>query len=51
MTGHTYRLGEKVKIRVEGADPLTKTIDFVLYDQEEEEFLHYGSRHKVNRKQ
>lgn len=51
MTGKTYKLGERVKIMVDGADPLMKTIDFVLYDrydEEEEEFLNYGSRHKIN---
>ena len=51
MTGKTYKLGERVKIMVDGADPLMKTIDFVLYDrydEEEEEFLNYGSRHEIN---
>ena len=51
MTGKTYKLGERIKIMVDGADPLMKTIDFVLYDrydEEEEEFLNYGSRHEIN---
>lgn len=54
MTGRTFKLGERVKIIVEDADPLMKTIDFILYndyDKEEEEFFNYGSRHKINRKQ
>lgn len=30
MTGKTYRLGQKVKVRVEDADIFLKTVDFVL---------------------
>ncbi|MDO4339000.1 MAG: ribonuclease R [Eubacteriales bacterium] len=30
MTGKVYRLGQKVRVRVEDADPLMKTIDFVI---------------------
>lgn len=29
-TGKTYKLGQPVKIRVEGADKVTRTIDFSL---------------------
>lgn len=53
MSGKTFKLGEKVKIIVDNADPLMKTIDFTLYDsydEEEEEFLNYGNSHKINRK-
>ena len=32
-----YRLGEKVRVRVEAADPLTRTIDFLLLEDEDEE--------------
>lgn len=32
MTGKVYRLGQKIRIRVEDADPMMKTIDFVIAD-------------------
>lgn len=32
-TGRTYHLGDKVRVRVENADPLMKTVDFVVTDQ------------------
>ncbi len=31
-TGHVYRLGQRVKVRVKGADRLCRTIDFTLLD-------------------
>jgi ribonuclease R len=34
--GKVYRLGQKVRVRVEAADPVTKTIDFVLEEEPEE---------------
>ena len=33
MTRKVYRLGQKVKIRVEDADTFTKTVDFVLIQE------------------
>ena len=30
MTGKSYKMGQKVKVRVESADPVTKTIDFIV---------------------
>jgi ribonuclease R len=33
--GKVYRLGQKVHVRVEAADPVTKTIDFVLEEESE----------------
>lgn len=33
MTGKVYRLGQKVRIRVEDADTFTKTVDFVLIQE------------------
>lgn len=33
-TGVTYKLGERVTIQVKGVDTLTKTVDFVLYEEE-----------------
>lgn len=35
MTKKVYRLGQKVKVRVEDADPMMKTIDFVIADDME----------------
>lgn len=35
MTKKVYRLGQKVKVRVEDADPMMKTIDFVVADDME----------------
>lgn len=36
-TGHTFKLGEPVKIRVAGTDRLTKTIEFDFLEDEEDE--------------
>lgn len=36
-TGNVYKLGEKVTIEVIGADVMTRTIDFELYDEENSE--------------
>lgn len=36
MTKKVYRLGQKIKVRVEDADPMMKTIDFVIADDLEE---------------
>ena len=39
MTKKVYRLGQKVKVRVEDADTFTKSVDFVLvkeYDEKED---------------
>lgn len=33
MTGKVYRLGQKIRVRVEDADPMMKTIDFVIADE------------------
>ena len=32
-TGNTYHLGDRVRVRVENADPLMKTVDFVVTDR------------------
>ena len=32
-SGREYRLGQKVNVQVAGADPLTRTIDFVIPQQ------------------
>lgn len=34
-TGRTFKLGEKVKIRVVATDKLLRTIDFALYEEDE----------------
>lgn len=34
LTKKVYRLGQKVRVRVEDADPLLKTVDFVLAEDE-----------------
>lgn len=34
MTGKVYRLGQKLKVRVEDADPMMKTIDFVIAEDD-----------------
>ena len=36
-TGRTYRLGDRVRVRVLNADKLTRTIDFQLLRPEEDE--------------
>ena len=36
MTGKVYRLGQKIRVRVEDADPVMKSIDFVIADDSEE---------------
>ena len=33
MTGKVFRLGQKLKVRVTDADPMTKTIDFVIAEE------------------
>ena len=33
LTQKVYRLGEKIRVRVEDADPVMKTIDFVIADE------------------
>ena len=32
LTKKVYRLGQKIRVRVEDADPVMKTIDFVIAD-------------------
>lgn len=39
MTGKVYRLGQKIKVRVEDADTMLKTVDFVLAEDRGE---YYG---------
>lgn len=34
MTKKAYRLGQKIKVRVEDADPMMKTIDFVIAEED-----------------
>lgn len=36
-TNRHFRLGEKVRIRVEAADTLTRTIDFLLVEDRDED--------------
>lgn len=36
LTKKTYRMGQKVRVRVEDADANTKTVDFVLVEEREE---------------
>lgn len=36
-TGKTYKLGERLRIQVNGVDPLTRTVDFVIPFEEEVE--------------
>lgn len=48
----SYKLGQKVKIEVTGADKLQRTIDFEMAREEGEEEDNSGKRkHKTNRKQ
>ena len=35
-TGKVYKLGDPIHIAVAGVDSLTRTIDFVLYQEDEE---------------
>ena len=47
-----YALGQKVKIRVAGADRLTKTIDFKIYDEtmddgDDDDFIVYSESRKI----
>ncbi|MDD3414771.1 MAG: ribonuclease R [Lachnospiraceae bacterium] len=36
-TNRTYKLGEKVKVKVSGTDKITRTIDFVIAEADEED--------------
>jgi exoribonuclease R len=35
MSRKEYRLGQKIRVRVEDADPMQKTVDFVLAEEPE----------------
>lgn len=37
LTKKVYRLGQKIKVRVEDADPMMKTVDFVIADDTEDD--------------
>ena len=48
-TGKTYTLGQKVKIKVDAADRLEKTIDFKLYSENEDDDAAKGAAFKRSR--
>lgn len=48
--GHTYKLGDPIRIRVKGVDMLKRQIDFALADNEEESLQVRNNTKKLKRK-
>ncbi len=46
-TGRLYKLGEPIRITVEAVDRLTRTVDFVVAEYEEDEFVGTGRSRRL----